>query len=78
MPYLFSPGHLTFYHTEVPYPDIPADVREVTDEEHDLLMQGLLTQGKVLQSDAQGAPMLVDRTEAALMVSEAAAISLDS
>ncbi|WEA18948.1 hypothetical protein [Pseudomonas juntendi] len=78
MPYLFSPGHLTFYHTEVPYPDIPADVREVTDEEHDLLMQGLLTQGKVLQSDAQGAPVLVDRTEAASTVSEAAAISPDS
>ena len=78
MPYLFSPGHLTFYHSEVPYPDIPADEREVTDEEHDLLMQGLLTQGKVLQSEAQGAPVLVDRTEAASKVSEAAAISPDS
>lgn len=78
MPYLFSPGRLAFYHTEVPYPDIPADVREVTDEEHDLLMQGLLTQGKVLQSDAQGAPVLVPRTEVASTVSEAAAVSLDT
>lgn len=70
MPYLFSPTELVFYHTEIPCTDRPADVREVTDEEHDLLMQGLLTKGQMLQADDQGRPMLVPRTAPASTASE--------
>lgn len=60
MPHLFSPSTLTFYHTEVPYPDLPEDVNEVTDELHEGIMESLLLHGKVLQADAEGAPQAVE------------------
>lgn len=65
MPYLFSPGVGAFYHTDIPYPDLPEDVREVSGAEHESIMEGLLMQGMVLQADADGAPRAVARPEAA-------------
>ncbi|MBP2843864.1 hypothetical protein LU674_011775 [Pseudomonas alloputida] len=61
MPYLFSPSELAFYHTGIPYPTLPEDVREIADEEHEAIMEGLLRHGKVLRASHQGAPMAVER-----------------
>ncbi len=63
MSYLFSPSLLRFFHTDVPYPVLPEDVREITDNEHEAIMEALLMHGKVLQADDLGAPIAVDRIE---------------
>ncbi|MBA6098962.1 hypothetical protein H4C80_17790 [Pseudomonas juntendi] len=65
MPYLFSPRVAAFYHTDIPYPDLPDDVQEVSDEEHESIMEDLLMQGMALQADPDGAPRAVAMPEAA-------------
>lgn len=42
MPYLFSPSNLAFFHTDVPCKDLPGDAMEVTDGDHESIMEGLL------------------------------------
>ncbi len=60
MPHLFSQSVRAFYHTDVPYTELPEDVVEVSDEEHEAIMDALLLHGKVLRADAEGAPQAVE------------------
>lgn len=77
MPYLFSPGTAAFYHTSIPYPSLPEDVREVSDEEHEMIMEGLLMRGMTLQADPDGAPRAVAMHDAAASDEGVAAVSGD-
>ncbi|MCE0871059.1 MULTISPECIES: hypothetical protein [Pseudomonas] len=59
MPYLFSASAGAFFHTDVPYKSLPADVVEISDDTHEEIMTKVSREGMTLQADADGLPMAV-------------------
>ena len=55
----YSASTSGFYVTEIHGDNMPADVVEITDEQHSALMSGQAA-GKVIVADAQGRPVLQD------------------
>lgn len=56
MAYFFSPSRLAFFHSAVPCSDVPDDLRPVTDERHEALMEEVWHNGKQIVADANGDP----------------------
>lgn len=61
MGYFFSPSRLAFFHSSVPCKDAPDDLRPLTNERHEALMEDILRNGKELTADAAGDPIAVAR-----------------
>lgn len=55
----YSKSTWGFYSTEIHGDNIPADAVEITVEEHQALLEGQ-SQGKLIQADANGKPVLAD------------------
>lgn len=61
MGYFFSASRLTFFHSAIPCDDVPDDLRPLTDERHEALMEDVLRNGKQLAADDAGDPIAVAR-----------------
>lgn len=55
-----------FYSTEINGINIPADAIEITSDEHNKLLEGQ-SLGKIISSDADGRPILIDVPDAGLV-----------
>lgn len=59
---LYSPSRQGFYHPSIST-DIPADAKEISDENYSILLKGQ-SEGKMISSDSAGSPVLIDHPPA--------------
>ncbi|NNB15969.1 hypothetical protein [Pseudomonas fragi] len=61
MGYLYSASRSTFFHSDIPYKDVPLDVVAISNALHEQLMIASLKDGKKITANPDGLPMAVER-----------------
>lgn len=61
MGYFYSASRNTFFHSDVPYKDIPLDVVAISNALHEQLMIASLKDGKKITTDPSGLPIAIER-----------------
>lgn len=63
MSYFFSPSRLAFFHSDIPYQELPGDLVAVTDELHEKLMTMQMEKGMKIVAGAGGTPAVAPQSD---------------